>query len=95
MAPIENINEKIIETSQIIQSDGSGFMLVMYLFGFLGLIAMASGIYNYFTDDNDSTPGPQHATDHIGAILDKGIVRIIGGALFISMPFIYQLFIKG
>ena len=63
-------------------SDAAGFNLVKYIIIFLGMIIMGTGINDTFVAEDKGGENKKL----------KGVLKMIGGACFIGIPSIYNLF---
>ena len=84
---IEAIKNQLNSASDLVNpshSDAAGFNLVKYIIIFLGMIIMGTGINDTFVAEDRGGENKKL----------KGVLKMIGGACFIAIPSIYNLFGK-
>lgn len=79
---ITDIGAKLKEAQGVVENTGSGFKLVQYLIMFLGLIVMGTGINDTFIAEDRGGENKKL----------KGVMKMIGGALFIAIIAFYNMF---
>lgn len=81
-AGIADVNIALQDASTLVDEGGSAFNLVQYVIIFLGMIVMGTGINDTFMAEDRGGENKKL----------KGVMKMIGGALFVSIAVIYDLF---
>ena len=79
---INAIGSQLGAASALVKKGGSGFNLVQYIIVFLGIIIMGMGVNDTFIAEDRSGENKKA----------KGVMKIIGGALFIAIMAFAHLF---
>lgn len=81
-AGIADISTALEDAGTLVNDGGSAFNLVKYVIIFLGMIIMGTGINDTFIAEDRGGENKKL----------KGVMKMIGGALFIAISVIYDLF---